>query len=74
MPLRTIILANTLPKLASDLYQNGIYISGAGALLKGVKEQLSERLGLKIILVEDPLNAGILGASIILRIVKAMLY
>jgi rod shape-determining protein MreB len=61
------VLDNTPPELASDLHQYGIHISGGGALLKGLKERLSERLGLKIILVEDPLNAVIRGASIILK-------
>jgi rod shape-determining protein MreB len=61
------VLDETPPELASDLHQNGIHISGGGALLKGLKERLSEKLGLKIIVVEDPLNAVIRGASVILK-------
>ena len=61
------VLDNTPPELASDLHANGIHISGGGALLKGLKKRLGERLSLKINLVEDPFNSVIKGASIILQ-------
>lgn len=60
------VLDKTPPELASDLHENGIYISGGGALLRGLKERLENRIGLNINIVEDPLTSVIKGNSIIL--------
>jgi len=61
------VLENSPPELASDIHINGFYISGGGSLLRGLKERLGEKLGLKVILVDNPLNSVIKGTSIILN-------
>lgn len=61
------VLENAPPELAADVGTNGIYISGGGALLKGLKERLQGKLRLKVNLVDEPLNSVIKGASRILN-------
>ncbi|MCU0418389.1 MAG: rod shape-determining protein [Cyclobacteriaceae bacterium] len=43
------------PELAADLYQNGIHITGGGALLRGIQKRLEVVLGLPIHLDPQPL-------------------
>lgn len=36
------------PELAGDIYGNGIYLTGGGSLLKGLKERLKNRIGIPV--------------------------
>ena len=60
------ILEKTPPELASDIKRTGIYLTGGGALLKGLDKKLSNALKLEVTVVEDPLNAVIRGIGIFL--------
>lgn len=64
------VLENSPPELSSDIHINGLYISGGGSLLRGLKERLGNKLGLKVMVVDDPLNSVIKGTSIILNDMK----
>lgn len=57
------ILEKTPPELASDIKRTGIYLTGGGALLRGLDKKLSNALKLNVIVVEDPLNAVINGIA-----------
>lgn len=63
-------LETTPPELASDIYKSGIYLTGGGALLRGLDERLSRRTKLKITIPEDPLKAVVRGTGIALRDTK----
>jgi len=57
----------TPPELASDIHRNGIFISGGGALLRGIEKRFSEKMKLKISIVEDPLKSVVKGTGIVLK-------
>ena len=62
-----IIFEKTPPELAADIRRRGIYITGGGALLRGIDQRMAENLNLKVVTVENPLNAVIDGITILLK-------
>jgi rod shape-determining protein MreB and related proteins len=56
-----IVLEQTPPELAADIVDNGIVLTGGGALLKNLDKLLREKTGLPIIIAEDPLSTVALG-------------
>ena len=61
-----IALEQTPPELAADIVDRGIYLTGGGALLKGIDELLKQETGLPIKIADDPLAAVALGAGLAL--------
>ena len=59
-------LEQTPPELAADIVDNGIVITGGGALLKGLDLLLREETGLPITVTEDPLTTVVLGSGMAL--------
>lgn len=57
------VLERIPPELSSDLYINGVYLTGGGALLKGFDIYLEKEIGLKVHLANNPLNCVALGAG-----------
>ena len=57
------VLEKTPPELAADLYSNGIYLTGGGALLKGLDMYIEEQTGLKVHVADSPLNCVAMGAG-----------
>ncbi len=57
------VLEKTPPELSSDIYANGIYLSGGGALLKGLDIFIEKETGLKVYIAENPLNSVVMGAG-----------
>lgn len=55
------------PELSADIYQNGIHITGGGALLHGVRERLEHVLHLPIHLDREPLLSVSKGIAQALR-------
>jgi len=51
------VLENTPPELYSDIVENGIYLSGGGALLRGLAKRFSEKVNIRFIVADDPLHA-----------------
>ncbi len=60
-------LETTPPELASDIYQKGIYLTGGGALLRGLDKRISEKTKLKVHIADDPLSAVVRGTGIALK-------
>jgi len=60
-------LEATPPELASDIYKTGIYLSGGGALLKGLAKRLSAKTKLDVHVPEDPLRAVVIGTGMALK-------
>ncbi len=57
------VLERTPPELAADLYENGIYLTGGGALLKGLDIYIEKETGLKVHVADNPLDCVALGAG-----------
>lgn len=51
------VLEQTPPELYSDIVENGIFLSGGGALLRGLDKRLSEKVNIPFHVAEDPLRA-----------------
>ena len=68
-PVGTIVegvrtaLENTAPELAADIVDQGIVLTGGGALLDGIDEVLRDETGLPVTVAEDPLTCVALGTG-----------
>ena len=60
-------LERTPPELASDIVDRGIYLSGGGALLRGLDLLMREVTNLNVRVAQDPLTCVVLGAGKILE-------
>jgi len=60
-------LEATPPELASDIYRIGLYLTGGGALLRGLDKRLSAKTKLPVHIPEDPLRAFVRGTGIALK-------
>jgi rod shape-determining protein MreB len=58
-----IALENTAPELAADIVDQGIVLSGGGALIRGLDDYLREETGLPVSVAEDPLSCVALGTG-----------
>ncbi len=56
-------LEATPPELASDIYQTGLYLTGGGALLRGLDKRISAKTKLPVHVADDPLRAVVRGTS-----------
>ncbi|MBO8444489.1 MAG: rod shape-determining protein [Bacteroidetes bacterium] len=61
------VLEQTPPELYSDIVENGIYLSGGGALLRGLDKRLTEKVNIPFHVAEDPLRAVARGTCIALK-------
>lgn len=55
------------PELSADIYDNGIYLTGGGALLRGLDKRLSMKTKLPVHVAEDPLRAVVRGTGLLLK-------
>lgn len=60
-------LESTPPELAADIYQTGLYLTGGGALLRGLDKRISQKTKLPVHIAEDPLRAVVRGTGIALK-------
>ena len=60
-------LETTPPELASDIQRNGIYLTGGGALLRGLDKRISQKTKLMVHVADDPLKAFVRGTGIALK-------
>ena len=58
-----IALENTAPELAADIVDQGIVLTGGGALIRGLDEYLREETGLPVSVAEEPLSCVALGTG-----------
>ncbi len=58
-----VALEVTPPELAADIVDQGIVLTGGGALLKNLDRRLKEETGMPIIVAEDPLSSVVLGSG-----------
>jgi rod shape-determining protein MreB len=60
-------LEATPPELYADIVRNGIYLTGGGALLRGLNQRLTEKIGIKFHIADDPLHMVAKGTAIALK-------
>ena len=60
-------LETTPPELSADIFRTGIYLTGGGALLRGLDKRLHAKTNLPIHVAEDPLRAVARGTGIALK-------
>lgn len=61
------VLEDTPPELASDIYKVGIFLTGGGALLRGLDTRLAAKTKLNVHVAEDPLRAVVRGTGLALK-------
>ncbi len=57
----------TPPELSADIYRTGIYLTGGGALLRGLNKRIALKTRLPVHVAEDPLRAVVRGTGIALK-------
>ena len=57
-------LEQTPPELYADIVRNGIYLTGGGALLRGLSKRFYDRIVIPLHVAEDPLHAVAKGTGI----------
>lgn len=75
--IRSTLIATleiTPPELSGDLVDNGILLTGGGALIKGVKEFFESVTNVKVQIASSPINAVIDGTKKLLKIQKQHYY
>lgn len=71
-PLATIIsvvlraLEKVPPELSADIHSNGIYLTGGGALIRGLDKLVEEKTTLRVFIPDEPLLSICKGAGAIL--------
>jgi rod shape-determining protein MreB len=60
-------LENTPPELYADIVKNGIYLTGGGALLRGLAKRLTDKINIQFHVADDPLLCVAKGAGIALK-------
>lgn len=58
------------PELSADIYDNGIHLTGGGALLRGLDKRLALKTKLPIHVAEDPLKAVVRGTGMAIKNLK----
>ncbi len=58
-----VTLDKTPPELAADIMEQGIVLTGAGALLHGLDIRIHEETGMPIVVARDPLNCVAIGSG-----------
>jgi len=60
-------LEDTPPELASDIYKRGLYLTGGGALLRGLDKRIATKTKLTCHIADDPLRNVVRGTGIALK-------
>ena len=74
-PLRSILdailaaLEQTPPELSSDISENGVTLTGGGALLWGINQLITHKTNIKVNIADDPLTCVARGGSIAMDLI-----
>jgi rod shape-determining protein MreB len=61
------VLETTPPEMIADVMHRGVYLTGGGALIRGLDNMLREYLKIPVHVAEDPLTAVARGTGVILE-------
>lgn len=62
------VLETNEPELSSDIIEQGIFLTGGGALLSGLDTYIEQCIGVPVYVAEDPLNAVVKGTGTLLEL------
>lgn len=62
------VLETTEPELSSDIIEQGIFLTGGGALLSGLDTYIEQCIGVPVYVAEEPLNAVVKGTGTLLEL------
>ena len=60
-------LEETPPELYADIVKNGIWLTGGGALLRGLAKRLTDKINIEFKVAEDPLHSVAKGTGVALK-------
>ncbi|MBQ9169944.1 MAG: rod shape-determining protein [Bacteroidaceae bacterium] len=60
-------LEETPPELYADIVKNGIWLTGGGALLRGLAKRLTDKINIEFHVAEDPLRSVAKGTGVALK-------
>ena len=66
------VLEETMPELSADIVNNGIVVTGGGALLDGLDKLLEKELKVPIRIADSPLTCVVDGTAVMLENVKLL--
>lgn len=75
-PLKTVVssirtaLEKTPPELSSDIAENGLVLTGGGALLDGLNKLINQETNLPVRIADDPLTCVARGGGVALDMIK----
>lgn len=61
------VLNKTDPDLVADIMNDGLYLAGGGSKLSGFSQMISDYLGIKVHLLDDPAHSVVKGAAVALK-------
>ncbi|MBR5856183.1 MAG: rod shape-determining protein [Bacteroidales bacterium] len=61
------VLEQTPPELYADIVQRGIFLTGGGALLRGLDKRLRDKINIPFHVADDPLRAVARGTSLAIK-------
>ncbi len=61
------VLSRTDPDLVADIMQDGFYLAGGGSQLHGFDKKISEFIGTRAFLLDDPAHSVVRGAAVALK-------
>ena len=62
-----VALEKTAPELSADILERGIFLTGGGALIKGLDERIKVETGVPVHIADDPLTAVARGTGKVLE-------
>lgn len=60
-------LEETPPELYADIVKNGVWLTGGGALLRGLAKRLTDKINIEFHVAEDPLHSVAKGTGVALK-------
>ncbi|HHX56945.1 MAG TPA: rod shape-determining protein [Clostridiales bacterium] len=67
------VLEETPPELIGDIYDNGIILTGGGALLGGIPNLISREVGVKCVVADDPILCVAKGTGMAFKSLNSLL-
>lgn len=64
------LLSEVSPEMVADILNEGIYVTGGGARIRGIKEFFEKEFNTKVFIVEDNLNSVVLGLGKMLNSIE----
>ena len=65
-------LEKTPPELSADVMEAGIFLTGGGALLRGLDELISQETGIPVNIANEPINCVVNGTGKVLEHIKEL--